>query len=485
MNAPHLTLLPFDVEAEKALIGAVMIDPAGIVKIPFVQPSHFYRENHQQLYKVLLDLSEREVGLDPITVSGACEDAGILAEVGGPAAISDFCTRCPSAWHITHYAEIVYNKAMARTAIAGSERVVKKAMSGKLSLVDLRRETEATAASIYPLAARDALDNSDLARRLVAQVRDIRDTGEAPLLPVSLAPLREHIHGWELKRVTVLGGLSSVGKTKSAIQESVALAREGKNVVYVSVEIDAMALASAFVAHIGEIDETQLIRGFMDHDKPNSKDTRFPYRRHSWDELEYDNRTAADKFAQLPIRIVARDYDCEPPVDPDFSPAGIIARLKKLDSQEKIDFVVVDHLYILDYKNTDNAYAGGNEYGQTVMAFRKFAEYADAHVLLLHQLEPQKALAMMVPNAACFPGSQRVWQNTDNMIALYAPHMHDKNATDKTVRAMNIIKARRGITGIVDNISFKGAISKFTAGIPKSELASRFSKPVADDDIDF
>jgi replicative DNA helicase len=89
---------------------------------------------------------------------------------------------------------------------------------------------------------------------------------------------------------------------------------------------------------------------------------------------------------------------------------------------------------------------------------------------------------MLVPNAATFPGSQRIWQNTDNLIALYAPHMHDReNRGDTRTRAFNIIKARRGITGTVDGIIFDGAISNFDK---PAAAAPRFTA-AAEPEIEF
>jgi replicative DNA helicase len=482
MNAPML--LPFNTDAEEALIGSVMIDPAAMDRMPFLEPEHFYRESHQKMWRTLAALHRDGTPLDPVTVTDALEQAGTLKDVGGPAAVTRFLMGdvTPTALHAAHYAGIVYREAIKRGVIVDSDKAARAAYKSG-NIVELRAYLEAAAAACKPMVDRDALDNGDLARRVIDLVKRTHETGVAPLLPCGMEPLAQHIHGWERTKVTVFGALSSVGKTSFAVAEAVFLAEQGKHVVFVNVEIDAPALVSRFLSHIAGIDETQIIRGFMPHDVPPAgKDNKYPYRRWSKGKVEDDLQTAAEVFASLPISIVARDYDADPPEEPDFTPAGIVARLRKIDASRPIDFVVIDHLYILQYAATGDAYKMSGEYGDTVMQFRKLAEYTGAHVLILHQLDPQKALLMAIPNAATFPGSQRIWQNSDNLIALYAPHMHDRNAPGgKGARALNIIKARRGITGTVEGIEFDGAISHFA----KPAAATQRFTAAAEPEIEF
>jgi replicative DNA helicase len=481
MNAPKA--LPFNEQAEEAVITAAMVDNTTLDRLPFLEPEHFYRDAHKVLWQAYRELRDAGTVVDPITVTDHLEQTGRLKDVGGPAGVTRALVRTESAIHAEHYAGIVYRDAVQRGVIFKSDEAGRKASAGG-NILELRSYLEAAAAACRPIVDRDALNNGDLARRVIDLVKRTHETGVAPLLPCGVEPLAQHIHGWERTKVTVFGALSSVGKTSFAVAEAVFLAHDhNKHVVFVNIEIDAPALTSRFLSHIAGLDETQIVRGFMAHDvPPPGKDNKYPHRRWSKDTVERDLETAAEVFAQLPISIVARDYDSDPPEEPDFTPAGIVARLRKIDAARPIDFVVIDHLYILQYAATGDAYKMSGEYGDTVMQFRKLAEYTGAHVLILHQLDPQKALQMLVPNAATFPGSQRIWQNTDNLIALYAPHMHDReNRGDTRTRAFNIIKARRGITGTVDGIIFDGAISNFDK---PAAAAPRFTA-AAEPEIEF
>jgi len=465
MNSPSPMQrpLPYNIEAEQAVIASVMIDNSAIDKISYLQPSHFYREAHEWIYETLLDLRKDGFPLAPITVQDALDLNGKLNQIGGPAAITQFFTHLPTAIHVEHYAKLVYRDGEIRNGIGKVEKAVRSAYDNN-NVIDFRQHLQAAADSVHPIVDRDALDNGELGRRILAQLKHTHETGEAPLLPLGLSELAEHMNGWERTKLTVLGALSSVGKTSYAIAEAVHLAEQGYHVAYVSIEIDATALASRFISHIGQIDETQLIRGFLPHDvPPTEKDGKYPFRRWNRESVEEDTAKAAAALVSLPISLIARDYEGDAPADPDFSPDGIIAALRKLHTKKPIDYFVIDHLFILEFTNGTDAFKSSIEYGEALMKFRKFAEWSRAHGLALHQLDPMKALAMEIPNASCFPGSQRIWQNSDNLLALFAPHMHSKSGKhEKWERAYNLIKVRRGNAGeVIYGVRFDGAVSRF------------------------
>lgn len=487
--SPMQRPLPYNVEAEQAVIASVMIDNSAVEKLPFLKPEHFYRETHQWLYETILDLRGDGFPCDPITLTDALENKGLLGKVGGPAAVMKLFLDLPTAIHAVYYGQLVYRDGVKRLGIGKAEKAVRTAYESD-DVADFQQALKTAAESVVPIAARHALDNADLGRRILAQLKQTHDTGEAPLLPMALAPLADYLHGWELKKITVLGSLSSTGKSSLAIQEAMYLAEMGYHVVDVSIEIDATARASRYIAHIGQIDETQLIRGFMaGKDVPHAgKDSKFPYRRWSRESVEADTAKAAETFMSLPITIVARDYDGDEPLEPDFSVDGVINTLRAIHATRPIDFIIVDHIHILQYADVSDGYKSNREYGEMVFRFRQLAEQFNAHCLLLHQLD-EKARGMLVPDSSGFPGSQRLYHNTDNLIALYNPTVHDKKLQpDKAARAFNVIKARRGITGVVDGIYFDGAISRFyanqSAPVP-SPTATVIEQPVTADKWDW
>lgn len=481
--------LPYNIQAEQAVIASVMIEPAYLDAIPYLKPEHFYRLQHQTIYATLEVMHKQGLHLDPVLLQDALETnlarldtRDALKDAGGFAYLTQVLLTVPSATHCESYAKKVYEKGELRNGIENSEKAIKKAFQTG-NVIDFRQHLQAAADSVHPIVDRDALDNEELGRRILAQLKHTHDTGEAPLLPLGLSELAEHMNGWERTKITVLGALSSVGKTSYAIAEAVHLAEQGYHVAYVSIEIDATALASRFISHIGQIDETQLIRGFLPHDVPPvGKDAKYPYRRWNRESVEGDTAKAAAALVALPISLIARDYEGDTPAEPDFSPDGIVAALRKLHTKKPIDYFVIDHLFILEFANGTDAFKSSIEYGEALMKFRKFAEWSRAHGLALHQLDPVKALGMEIPNASCFPGSQRIWQNSDNLLALFAPHMHNKGGKhEKWERAYNLIKVRRGNAGeVIYGVRFDGAVSRFKGQAPAAAIHQNGTRSLAD-----
>lgn len=483
--------LPYNVDFERGVIASALIHPPYLDHIEFLKPAHFYREDYAVVYETMLELRHDHMEIDPTTLMDALEHKGKLQMVGGFAAVTRFIEGFPTASHILSYAKGVYRDGIKRKGIGNAEKAVRTAYDSN-NIIEFQQALKTAAESVTPLTDGDALNNYELGRRVLQQLQRTHDTGEAPLLPMGLAALTEHLPGWERTKVSVIGSLSSVGKTSTfVIDEGVNLAEQGYHVAIVELEIDATALVSRFLARIGAIDEWQLVSGFKPHDvPPPGKGNKYPHRRWNRESLEADTLTAADIFAELPISIIARDYEGDQQTEPDFTLEGIVTALKKLHAVKPIDYIVIDHLYILELLSGGDSYKASHEYGAMVMAFKRLAEFTRAHVVLLHQLDQKLALGMAVPNAMCFPGSQRIYHNTDNLIAYYQQSSHDKSVTDKNRRAFNFIKARRGIQGIVDNAYFDGAISRLismpdTHQNGTSRLAERLTPTPADSDIIF
>ena len=71
--------IPSSIEAERAVLGSLLIDPDAVIKIAsFLRPKDFYRERHVWLYEALLGLNERHEPLEFVTVVDELERRGHL-----------------------------------------------------------------------------------------------------------------------------------------------------------------------------------------------------------------------------------------------------------------------------------------------------------------------------------------------------------------------------------------------------------------------
>ena len=117
-------LPPQNIEAEKSLLGCLMLDKNAIIKVgDFLQPKDFYRQNHQQIYQVILELFEKDEPVDLLAVSSRLKEKNLLEEVGGNSYLTEIINTVPTATHILNYAKIVQRKRILRDLIEASQEI--------------------------------------------------------------------------------------------------------------------------------------------------------------------------------------------------------------------------------------------------------------------------------------------------------------------------------------------------------------------------
>ena len=115
-DAPEKTM-PNNLEAEEAVLGALLIDPDAIIKAaPIVRTEDFYLEKNAWIYEAVMVLHERREPVDFLTVVAELERQNKLNDVGGAAYISALINAVPTAVHVERYAQIVERMSTLRRA---------------------------------------------------------------------------------------------------------------------------------------------------------------------------------------------------------------------------------------------------------------------------------------------------------------------------------------------------------------------------------
>ena len=101
-------MVPHNVEAEQAVLGALLIDPDAIYKVnTFVRAEDFYVERHQWIYDSIITLHERREAVDFVTLCDELERRERLVDMGGAAYLTSLINSTPTALYIEHYGHIV------------------------------------------------------------------------------------------------------------------------------------------------------------------------------------------------------------------------------------------------------------------------------------------------------------------------------------------------------------------------------------------
>ncbi|HEU4611881.1 MAG TPA: replicative DNA helicase [Kofleriaceae bacterium] len=125
--APDRTL-PHNLEAEKSVLGAILIrNEAFNHAAELIDSRDFFRDAHRRIFEKMIALSERGDAIDLVTLNEELARAGELEEVGGPAYIASLADGVPRSANVEHYARIVKEKSTLRTLIHSANRILTSA----------------------------------------------------------------------------------------------------------------------------------------------------------------------------------------------------------------------------------------------------------------------------------------------------------------------------------------------------------------------
>ncbi|MEO7859219.1 MAG: DnaB-like helicase N-terminal domain-containing protein, partial [Nitrospirales bacterium] len=121
-EAPRLQ--PHDLDAEQAILGAVLLDATALSKAQeHMSSCDFYDSRHRLVYDAMVYLSGKDEGLDLVTIGDHLERNGGLVHVGGRATLAELLTSISSASNVSHHAKIVRDHAIRRRLIRLSDKI--------------------------------------------------------------------------------------------------------------------------------------------------------------------------------------------------------------------------------------------------------------------------------------------------------------------------------------------------------------------------
>ena len=139
----NIAILPHDILAEQAVLGAIFIDPDKIVLVAeHLKPEDFYRPGHQIIFRTMQTMCDKGQAIDAVTMKTALEDQGDLSGIGGLAYIAEIVNSVPTSANAEFYAKTVAEKALMRKVIANLSDTVAGAYSGEMSANDLIARAE-------------------------------------------------------------------------------------------------------------------------------------------------------------------------------------------------------------------------------------------------------------------------------------------------------------------------------------------------------
>ena len=263
--------IPHDSSAEKAVLGAIFIDPEAIADASaVVQPEDFYEKANQIVFQAMIDFSDREEAIDPLTLQDELNKRNQLDDIGGIGYVSELALATPTAAHVTYYAQIVHRKALLRKLIFASQKIITNAMNESDDVTNILDDAESEIMNV-------SSDNNtggfrtikDIVNSTIDEINNIPEDGDMVTgLPTGFYELDKMTTGFHDDELIIIAARPGVGKTSFALNvaQYVGLHTD-KSVAMFSLEMSGEQLVQRMLASEGLINSQHLRTGQLDQDE--------------------------------------------------------------------------------------------------------------------------------------------------------------------------------------------------------------------------
>ena len=316
--------LPHNLEAEKCVLGAILIDnPSFNQAAEVIDAADFFRDAHRRIFEKMVGLSERSQPIDPVTLKDELTRTGELDEVGGPAYVASLTDGVPRSANVEYYARIVKEKSTLRRLIQSATEVLTRAYDAEEEADDLLDEAERSIFQIAEHRLRSGfVPLSQLVNSGYELIEKLQEhKGLVTGVPSGFVDLDEMTSGFQKSDLVIVAARPSMGKTSLVLNIALHCATEAaKTVGIFSLEMSKEQLFMRMLTSEARVDAHRFRGGFLG-------------------EQDYDRLVAA--FARLHEARVFID---------DTPSAGILemrAKARRLKMEHGLDMIIVDYLQLM------------------------------------------------------------------------------------------------------------------------------------------
>ena len=443
---------PQNIEAEQAVLGAMLIDKEAIAKATEVlSADDFYREAHRVIFSAMLELYNKNEAVDMVTVTEILKRDNKLEDIGGIAYITSLANVVLTAANVKYHAEIVAEKSVLRQLVRVSTEI---AAMGYEANEDVGTLLDTAESRILEISNRKKKNDftaiNDILMDSVQSIESLlQNKGGLTGLPAGFADLDKLTSGLHPSDFIILAARPSMGKTALALNivQNVALRAhkviggEPRSVAFFSLEMSKEQLVNRMLCAEAGIDSQRLRVGEM-HDEDWT---------HLWDAC--DTMSRAKIYIDDTAGITAMDMR---------------SRARRLKAEHGLDLIVVDYLQLMQGSGKrNNSGDRQQEVSEISRSLKALARELDVPVLALSQLSRSvESRQVKRPMLSDLRESGSLEQDADIVAFLYREDYYNPETENKHTELI-IAKHRNGAVDTV-NLFFQKQFTKFV-GFTKRE----------------
>ncbi len=419
--------LPRNLEAEKAVLGSILLLPEVFDEVALViRPGDFYDDANRTLFEHLLQMHDGGQQLDLMLLVERLRSADQYESIGGAAYIGELGSVVPTAAHAEYYAKIVADKAVLRSLIHAGTDILHDAYDPTADTREMLSKAEEKVFGILESRGTGELSKiSEVLHNSLVRLDARMDQDQAAGgLETGFDDFDQLTGGLQNSELIILAARPSMGKTALAmnIAEHAAV-KVNAPVLFVSLEMSAIELGDRLLCSVAEVNGQRLRNGTI-----------------TGDERRKLVQTAAE-ISQAPLFIDD---------SPSRTMTEISANARRLKRRDGLSLIVIDYLQLIDPDNPRDPRQ--EQVAKIARRLKGLARELEVPVLCLAQLNRQvEATRDNKPQLSHLRESGAIEQDADVVAFVHREEYYQSNEEDRErfrgEADLIIRKQRNGPTG--------------------------------------
>ena len=442
--AQELRMLPQDIEAEKSVLGAILMDGNAVYEVSGeLHHYNFYSGLNDVIYRTMMGMVDDNMPIDVITLTDRMERAGLLKDTDDIFYVTGLLNVIPSSANITYYRDIVLECYKARRTIFACQEAEEKLRNKEITAEEAQE-------SLIILA-----DNTDVAgfqnidsgiAKALELLENIHINKVLPGIRTGYSELDRMTGGLHKQEMLILAGRPSMGKTAFALGLMENLARKDVVCALNSLESGDKELGTRYLLQSKPDDGTNYQEGIVTEKAMDAF------------------RKRAEDFKDLPIFIDDSGGQ---------TLRQICSRARRLKARHKLDVLFIDYIQLMSGVKAENR---NIEVGAYSSGLKQLSKELDISVVALSQLSrkvddrPKKR-----PVMSDLRESGNIEQDADTIIFLYRPEVYgfgmdaDSGRDNTNLAELIIGKQRNGPIGSIEMTFIKEKMQFVSRGFEREE----------------
>ena len=417
--------LPSNLDAERSVLGAVLLDSASLsFVVPIVREDDFFLDTHRRIYRAMLELFQRSLEIDVLTLKEELDRSGSIEKAGGAAYLSALLDGVPEVANVEHYARIVKEKSTLRRLIRVGQQIVREGLSQEKNAEELLGESTGSIFDIAEDSIRGGfVPIGQVVKHNLEIIEEARNRqGMLSGLATGFLELDRMTSGLQSSDLIIIAARPSVGKTSFALNIAQHVAfREGRSVGFFSLEMSKEQLGFRVLCSEADVDAKKVRDG-------------------------YASKEATVRLVTAQSKIAGTSFYLDDGAG--LSVPDMRAKGQRLKREKGLDLLVVDYMQLMaGHGRFDNR---TQEVSQISRGLKLLAKELGVPIIALSQLSRQPEARkgdQRKPQLADLRDSGSIEQDADVVIFLYREELYDRDTERKGIADVIIAKQRNGPTG--------------------------------------